>query len=48
MRNKRAPCSLEARWESGVELLADGLSEIRQLVHGMSQAQRLAIKIGQP
>lgn len=32
----------------GVELLADGLSEIRQLVHGMSQDELLTIKIGQP
>ena len=32
----------------GVELLADGLSEIRQLLQGMSQAQVLTIKIGQP
>jgi hypothetical protein len=32
----------------GVELLADGLSEIRQLVQGMSQEQLLTIKIGQP
>jgi hypothetical protein len=31
----------------GVELLADGLSEIRQLVQGMSQEQVLTIKIGQ-
>ena len=32
----------------GVELLADGLSEIRQLVQGMSQEELLTIKIGQP
>jgi hypothetical protein len=32
----------------GVELLAAGLSEIRQLVHGMSQEELLTIKIGQP
>ena len=32
----------------GVELLAAGLSEIRQLVQGMSQEELLTIKIGQP
>jgi hypothetical protein len=32
----------------GVELLAAGLSEIRQLVQGMSQEEVLTIKIGQP
>ena len=32
----------------GVELLAAGLSEIRQLVQGMSQDELLTIKIGQP
>lgn len=32
----------------GVELLADGLPEIRQLVHGMGQEELLTIKIGQP
>jgi hypothetical protein len=32
----------------GVELLADGLSEIRRLVQDMSQEQLLTIKIGQP
>jgi hypothetical protein len=32
----------------GVELLAAGLSEIRQLVQGMDQEELLAIKIGQP
>jgi len=31
----------------GVELLAAGLSEIRQLVQGMSQEELLTIKIGQ-
>jgi hypothetical protein len=32
----------------GVELLAAGLSEIRQLVQGMSPEELLTIKIGQP
>jgi hypothetical protein len=32
----------------GVELLAAGLSEIRQLVQGLSQEELLTIKIGQP
>jgi hypothetical protein len=32
----------------GVELLAAGLFEIRQLVEGMSQEELLTIKIGQP
>lgn len=32
----------------GVELLAAGLAEIRQLVQGMSQEELLTIKIGQP
>ena len=32
----------------GVELLAEGLSEIRQLVQGMSQEHLLSLKIGQP
>jgi hypothetical protein len=32
----------------GVELLAAGLSEIRQLVQGMSQEDLLSLKIGQP
>ena len=32
----------------GVELLAAGLSEIGQLVQGMSQDELLTIKIGQP
>ena len=32
----------------GVELLADGLAEIRELIQGMSQEQLLTIKIGQP
>ena len=32
----------------GVELLAAGLAEIRQLVQGMSQEDLLTIKIGQP
>ncbi len=32
----------------GVELLAVGLAEIRQLVQGMSQEQLLTIEIGQP
>lgn len=32
----------------GVELLAAGLPEIRQLVEGMSQDELLTIKIGQP
>ena len=32
----------------GVELLAAGLSEIRQLVQGMNQEELLTIKIGQP
>lgn len=32
----------------GVELLAAGLTEIRQLVHGMGQDELLTIKIGQP
>jgi hypothetical protein len=32
----------------GVDLLAAGLSEIRQLVQGMSQEELLTIKIGQP
>jgi hypothetical protein len=31
-----------------VELLAAGLSEIRQLVQGMSQEELLTMKIGQP
>jgi hypothetical protein len=32
----------------GVELLASGLSEIRQLVQSMSQEELLNIRIGQP
>jgi hypothetical protein len=32
----------------GVELLAAGVTEIRQLVQGMSQQELLTIKIGQP
>jgi hypothetical protein len=32
----------------GVELLAAGIAEIRQLVQDMSQADLLTIKIGQP
>jgi hypothetical protein len=32
----------------GVELLAAGLSDIRQLVQGMSQEELLTLKIGQP
>ena len=32
----------------GVELLATGLSEIRQLVQGMGQEELMSIKIGQP
>jgi hypothetical protein len=32
----------------GVELLAAGLAEIRQLVQGMSQEELLTIRIGQP
>jgi hypothetical protein len=32
----------------GVEVLAAGLSEIRELVQGMSQEELITIKIGQP